>query len=92
MSVIDLIVAAFVYYFPAYSVNGGMLFVGSMVEDGFPVSTKWIGPRKTLDGLFFAICCGGSVGFLVSSPSSKMRFHDLTRFHIYIERFIIGQN
>jgi len=68
MSVIDLIVAAFVYYLPAYAVNGGMFFVGSMVEGGFPVSTKWIGPRKTFDGLFFAICCGLSVGFLVSSP------------------------
>jgi len=36
MSVIDLIVAAFVYYLPAYAVNGGMFFVGSMVEGGFP--------------------------------------------------------
>jgi CDP-2,3-bis-(O-geranylgeranyl)-sn-glycerol synthase len=67
-SVIDLIVAAFVYYLPAYSVNAGMLFVGSIVEGGFPVSTKWLGSRKTFDGLFFAICCGLSVGFLVSSP------------------------
>jgi len=58
---------AFVYYLPAYFVNGGMLFVYSMFEGGIPVSVKWFGPRRTFDGLFFAIFCGGSVGFLVSN-------------------------
>jgi CDP-diglyceride synthetase len=66
-SIIDLIVGAFVYYFPAYFVNGGMLFVYSMFEGGIPVSVRWFGPRRAFDGLYFAIFCGGSVGFLVSN-------------------------
>lgn len=64
---IDLIVAAFVYYLPAYFVNGGLLFIYSMIEVGIPVSLRWFGPRRGFDGLFFAIFCGGSVGFLASS-------------------------
>jgi CDP-2,3-bis-(O-geranylgeranyl)-sn-glycerol synthase len=66
-SIVDLIAAAFIYYLPAYFVNGGLLFVYSMFEGGIPVSARWFGPRRYFDGLFFAIFCGGSVGFLVSS-------------------------
>jgi CDP-2,3-bis-(O-geranylgeranyl)-sn-glycerol synthase len=68
--VIDLIAATFAYYLPAYFVNGGLLVVGACLPRGdIPVATKWLGPHRTFGGLFFAVCCGGSAGLLVSSST-----------------------
>lgn len=69
-SVVDIVVATFAYYLPAYFVNSGLLFFANMIEGvGVPISARWFGPHRGFDGLFFAIFCGGSVGFLVSSLS-----------------------
>jgi CDP-2,3-bis-(O-geranylgeranyl)-sn-glycerol synthase len=66
---LDLILEAFIYYLPAYFVNGGMLVYGFFFppEKDLRVSTKLFGPNKTFGGLLFAIACGGIVGLLVSS-------------------------
>jgi len=67
--IVDVIIATFTYYLPAYFVNGGLLFFYSTIEGvGIPVSVRWFGPRRSFDGLLFAIFCGGSVGLLVSNP------------------------
>lgn len=67
-SIVNLIMATFAYYLPAYFVNGGLLFFYNTIEGvGIPVSVRWFGPRRSFDGLFFAIFCGGSVGLLVSN-------------------------
>ena len=68
-SIINIIIATFAYYLPAYFVNSGLLFFYSSIEGvSFPISVRWFGPRRGFDGLFFAIFCGGSVGLLVSNP------------------------
>lgn len=66
--VADLIVGAFAYYLPVYFVNAGLLFVwGCLFGEDIPVAARWLGPHRTFGGMFFAICCGGSVSLLVSS-------------------------
>jgi len=67
-SIVDVVTATFAYYLPAYFVNSGLLFFYSTIEGiGIPVSIRWFGSRRNFNGLFFAIFCGGSVGFLFSN-------------------------
>lgn len=65
---LNLIVKAFAYYLPAYFTNAGFLLVGTLTrKKSFLISVKWFGSHKGFDSLFFAICCGGAIGLLVSS-------------------------
>lgn len=64
----DLIVGAFAYYLPAYFAEASFQFVwGCLSREDIPVAARRLGPHRTFGGMFLAICCGGSVGFLVSS-------------------------
>lgn len=66
--VADLIVGAFAYYLPAYFAEASFQFVwGCLSREDIPVAARRLGPHRTFGGMFLAICCGGSVGFLVSS-------------------------